>query len=191
MTRQQTLCFFVLDKFFYTATRPVNTNMAERFGLNSAELECFACGRENASGLQMRFQSDGNKLYSTLTPPLHFRGWHNLLHGGIVSTILDEIMAWAAIHFLEKFPLTKTIQVEFLRQVYVEQELTATGWLVERIGKREVMMAGRIEDVAGRSLAEGQGAMMLTEPESRLFRRMVPEELGVEMKKIFSSATKR
>ncbi|MCF8038858.1 MAG: PaaI family thioesterase, partial [Desulfohalobiaceae bacterium] len=146
----------------------------KRIPIPKPESGCFACGRENLSGLQMQFQSDGIKLYSSLTPALHFRGWHNLLHGGIVSTILDEIMAWAAIHFLERFPLTKTIQVDFLRPVYVQNELTATGWPVDRPGKREAVMAGRIEDGAGRSLAEGQARMVLAEPESRLFRKIVP-----------------
>ena len=149
------------------------------------ESGCFACGRTNPSGLHMQFVSDGSRLYSTLTPSRHFRGWHNLLHGGVVSTILDEIMAWAAIHFLEKFPLSKSIQVEFLRPTYVDKEITASGWLQEWTGKNEVLMNGRLQDHNGETLARSEGRLALADPESRLFRKIIPEEMGREMRKIF------
>ncbi len=149
------------------------------------ESGCFACGQTNPSGLHMQFFSDGSRLYSTLTPALHFRGWHNLLHGGVISTILDEIMAWAAIHFLEKFPLSKSIQVEFLRPTYVDQEITASGWLQEWTGKREVLMNGSLQDQDGQILAQSQGRLALADPDSRLFRKIIPEEMGREMRQIF------
>jgi acyl-coenzyme A thioesterase PaaI-like protein len=149
------------------------------------ESGCFACGQTNPSGLHMQFQSDGSRLYSTLTPDLHFRGWHNLLHGGVISTILDEIMAWAAIHFLEKFPLSKSIQVEFFRPTYVHQEITASGWLKEWTGKKEVLMHGRLQDHTGETLARSEGRLALADPDSRLFRRIIPEDMAREMQMIF------
>ena len=59
---------------------------------------CFACGPANPHGLHMSFMSNGEVVVSHLTVPEHRRGWNNMVHGGIISTILDEGMSWAAIH---------------------------------------------------------------------------------------------
>jgi len=54
---------------------------------------CFACGPANPHGLHMTFQSNGKVVMSHLSVPDHLRGWNNMVHGGIISTILDEVMA--------------------------------------------------------------------------------------------------
>ena len=56
---------------------------------------CFACGADNPIGLKMKvdFFPDGAK--AIVIPKKEYQGWNNVIHGGIIATFLDEIMAHA------------------------------------------------------------------------------------------------
>lgn len=107
---------------------------------NDGNNNCFGCGPTNPSGLHMEFYTDGKSLISSLTVPSHLNGWRNLVHGGVIATILDEIMGWSALHLLKKFGLTKSISVDFLKPVHVGQKLKAVGRTLELRGEREALM---------------------------------------------------
>jgi len=124
----------------------------------------------------MEFSTDGKKLYSQLIPPPHMSGWESLLHGGIIATILDEIMAWTAIHLLQRIILTKSMQVEFLRPISVNTQLEAQGW-VEGQEKRKAWIRGLILDSKGQELARSRGELVLFAPDSKVLQRILPESI--------------
>ncbi len=80
---------------------------------------CFACGPANPYGLHMRFSANEDTVVSRLTVPDHLRGWSTMVHGGIISTILDEIMSWAAIHLLKKIIVTRSMTVDFKKPIHI------------------------------------------------------------------------
>jgi uncharacterized protein (TIGR00369 family) len=92
----------------------------------------------------MKFFSDGQGLFSWLTVPGHLCGWDTLVHGGVLSTMLDETMGWTAIHFLKTFALTHSMSVEFLKPVYIGEEVRVEGRVLEVRGKREATAEGRL-----------------------------------------------
>ncbi len=92
---------------------------------NREDHRCFACGPANDCGLKMKFFTGETAVFSWLTIPGHHRGWDRLVHGGITSTILDEIMSWSALYLLKKVILTKKMTVEFLNPIYVGANLRA------------------------------------------------------------------
>ena len=56
-------------------------------------LRCFACGRENPEGLELRFQSHGETSVSCeCVIPDTYQGYPGVVQGGIVSTLLDSAM---------------------------------------------------------------------------------------------------
>jgi uncharacterized protein (TIGR00369 family) len=59
---------------------------------------CFVCGTDNPRGLKLAFTYDdkNDEVISNAVFPRHFQGWKEVLHGGIISTVLDEIMIKAA-----------------------------------------------------------------------------------------------
>jgi uncharacterized protein (TIGR00369 family) len=109
---------------------------------NSADHNCFGCSPSNPSGLQMKFFADGNKVFSNVTIPGHLCGWSNIAHGGVITTILDEIMSWAALHFLKHITMTKSMQIEFIKPVHIRRQLRAEGKVLEVIGKHDAVMEG-------------------------------------------------
>ena len=53
---------------------------------------CFVCGQDNPDGLRIFFHVDRETrtLRANFTPPAKYQGFKNVLHGGIISTLLDE-----------------------------------------------------------------------------------------------------
>ena len=109
---------------------------------NSETHNCFGCSPINPSGLQMKFYTNDVSVFSEVRVPKHLCGWNNLIHGGVLSTILDEIMSWAAIYLLKRITLTKSMTIDFLKPVYIDHALKAEGKVLELIGKDEAVMEG-------------------------------------------------
>jgi uncharacterized protein (TIGR00369 family) len=138
---------------------------------------CFACGPGNEHGLKMRFTRDDERVRSELAIPAHLRGWGNIAHGGIVSTILDEVMAWAALHLMRKFILTKQMKVTFAKPVLIETRLVAEARVIQPKDERCVIMGGEITDKSGTIYARGQGEYALFERDDFEKLGIVPQEL--------------
>jgi acyl-coenzyme A thioesterase PaaI-like protein len=111
---------------------------------NIADQTCFGCGTNNPIGLKMQFQTDDEKLYSFVTVPKTMAGWDTTVHGGILSTILDEMMGWSVIYLLGKIGVTKSMSVEFLKPVPAETPLTALGCIQKVVSERLVLVTGEI-----------------------------------------------
>jgi len=149
--------------------------------LASIDKECFACGPENTHGLKMSFASNGRQLRSKLAVIQTFRGWSNLIHGGILSTILDETMSWTVIHFTGKFMLTRSMTVTFKKPVRVGTTLTVTGSIKEKTSERRAVAVAEIHDENGDLCAISEGDFALFS--KKLFLRMgiMPEKDIEEM----------
>lgn len=130
---------------------------------NTDSHNCFACSPVNAAGLQMKFFSDGKRIYANVIVPGHMGGWDRIAHGGIVATILDETMGWAGIYLLEQLTLTKTMTIDFVKAVMVGEELRCEAWVEERTGKREALIHAAIYNPGNQVCARSNGIFtMLT-----------------------------
>ena len=54
---------------------------------------CFVCGSENTFGLRIKFRLDGKICRAEFTPDERHQGYDNILHGGVLFSILDDVMA--------------------------------------------------------------------------------------------------
>ena len=131
---------------------------------NNRDHNCFGCSPTNASGLQMAFLADETSVTSHVIVPEHLCGWNSLVHGGVMSTILDEIMSWAAIHILKQIPMTKSISVDFMKPVYVGHPLKAQGRVLEKISLREALMEGKIFNAEDVCCAKAKGTFAVFSP---------------------------
>ena len=123
--------------------------------------QCFACGPENEAGLRMEFFTDGETVYSWLKVPPHLCGWQQIVHGGIVTAIMDEVMSWTAHHLIRKIILTKSIQVEFHRPLRVDREIRAEGRIYRLTGENEAELEATIVDAADRAYASARATFAL------------------------------
>jgi acyl-coenzyme A thioesterase PaaI-like protein len=98
---------------------------------------CFGCGRENPIGLKMEFYeaADGS-VFADWTPQRVHQGYEGIVHGGLITSVLDEVMGWA--NYVRKlWAVTGTINVRFRKPVGIGDEVRVRAW-VESINGRKV-----------------------------------------------------
>jgi acyl-coenzyme A thioesterase PaaI-like protein len=129
---------------------------AEGFRFEFAAHNCFACGTLNTNGLGLNLHLEHERSWTDLTLDRRFEGWEGIAHGGIVTTILDEVMAWSLVAS-DNWGVTARLAVEFRRPVPVETPIRADGW-VTRSRRRVVDTAARMIDLeTGVELATATG----------------------------------
>lgn len=120
---------------------------------------CFACGPDNPHGLRMKVFFEDQAAKCRLVLPQHFQGWSEIAHGGVVSTILDEIMAYAVIHHLGQ-GVTLRMETAFRKAVPLGQELIAEGRVTLHKGRR-AEAAGELRLAADQTLLANSQARWL------------------------------
>jgi len=125
---------------------------------------CFACGELNEHGLQLQLHATREGCWTELELDPRFQGWESVAHGGIVTTLLDEVMAWSVIG-RDTWGVTARLNISFRKPVPVGVPIRAEGWVTED-RRRTFRTAGRVIEVAtGTVLAEGEGTFVAAPPE--------------------------
>ncbi len=143
---------------------------------------CFGCGTENPHGLHMTFYRQGDAVCSDVVLPKELEGWQNMAHGGSLSTVLDEIMAWSVIAFERVFFVTGRMEVVYRRPVPVAAPLTARGVIDPEPYDRGCIATGELLDADGNVLTRSRAEMVYLPPD-RL--ELIPEGLKQAMEELF------
>lgn len=83
-----------------------------------SEYKCFGCSPNNLAGVRMTFYEDGEEIVSFWKPESKFQGWHNTLHGGIQSLLMDEIAAWTVTRKLQTTGVTSKMEINFRKALF-------------------------------------------------------------------------
>lgn len=120
---------------------------------------CFACGTLNVHGIGLELHASDDHCWTELALPTRFQGWEGMAHGGIVCTILDEVMAWALVDH-DMWGVTARMTVEFKRPVPIGRLIRGEG-RVAQVRRRLVDAEGVILDPAdGTVLARSQATFV-------------------------------
>ncbi|HEY8173504.1 MAG TPA: PaaI family thioesterase [Dehalococcoidia bacterium] len=119
---------------------------------------CFACGAENERGLHMQFSREGERAVCLYTPCAYQQGYPARMHGGIVSTLLDEAMGWA-VYNAARWGATARLNIRFRRPVPLDNPLRIEAWIVND-RSRLIELRAEMRDTAGLLLAEADGSFM-------------------------------
>jgi uncharacterized protein (TIGR00369 family) len=126
---------------------------------------CFACGTLNAHGLHLELHAGDDRCWVELTLADRFEGWEGMAHGGIVCTILDEVMAWALVDH-DIWGVTARMHVEFKRPVPIGRPIRGEG-RVKNARRRLVEAEGVITDPADGSVLARAEATFVGASEAR------------------------
>lgn len=94
--------------------------------IHLAGYQCFGCSPFNIFGLRMEFELENDIVVCKWLPQKHFQGWFNLLHGGIQTSLIDEIACWAVFIKSGRAAVTYEITVKFSHPVYIEDNIPIT-----------------------------------------------------------------
>ena len=121
---------------------------------------CWICGEKNPDGLQLKF--DLNKTAKTLQtsfiPPETYQGYDGIVHGGILSALLDEAMAKLAFE-LGYNAVTAMLNVRFKSLAKVKEKLTIRGKITQA-NRRLVFAKATIHKEDGTLIAEGDSKLV-------------------------------
>lgn len=103
---------------------------------------CFACSTRNPIGLKLVFEQDGEICRTVFVAGPEHQGWSGVMHGGLIATLLDEVMAqWLWVRDITT--MTAEMNTRYSKAVPIGEKLTVEGSLLSDKG-RLVEMAGRI-----------------------------------------------
>jgi acyl-coenzyme A thioesterase PaaI-like protein len=92
-----------------------------------------------------------------------------MAHGGIISTLLDEVMSWTVIYFKKVLAVTRRMEVRYLRPVPVETMLTAKGEIVSDDGGNSCKVEAFLLNSEGKRLAKSKGDFAILSNDKLLF----------------------
>jgi uncharacterized protein (TIGR00369 family) len=124
---------------------------------------CFGCGQNNPIGLKLNFTKDGDTCRAEFTPGKSHQGWPGIVHGGILTCLLDEAMSYAA-YFAGVTCLTASMQVRLRQPVKVEEPLVITA-LVTRSTKKLIEARASVCLKDGTLVAESTSKQFVIENE--------------------------
>lgn len=98
-------------------------------GVLGSHENCVVCGRKNPFSLGLEFQPAGGGTVECLfTGGPHLQGYDGILHGGVISTILDSAMAHCLL--LQNIQaVTADLRVRFLHSIPCSSRVTVRAWL--------------------------------------------------------------
>lgn len=140
--------------------------------------KCFACGLENDAGLRLQMELEGNQVRASFIPqPIH-AGFAHAVHGGIITTALDEIMAWAIIATTKRPAYSAEFTVRFNRPVSVGDKTLVTGEVTLNRRNRLFETRGELRDSSGNVCATATGKYLALGPEDteKALQDFAPED---------------
>jgi len=148
-----------------TQATAVDTNVNERIAIRGDHY-CFGCGRENPHGLKLTFfgAEDGG-VWCEWTPARESEGYTGIVHGGLITTVLDEVMGWA-VYRQQFWAVTGKISVNFRRPVVIGVPTRAAARVVAENGRRITITADLHRTSDGQLLADAE-AMFFKVSEDR------------------------
>lgn len=120
---------------------------------------CFVCGEKNPFGLKLRITTDAERGESSadVSFPEHFQGWSKIVHGGLMATVLDEGMIYAAGAKGLKC-ITGEMTVRYVKPASTGVLYKLRGRFVEDKG-RIVLAESALLDAEGQEVARASGKL--------------------------------
>ena len=118
---------------------------------------CFGCGEENSRGLKLKlgFDGDTKTVYGEFQASQELEGAPNIIHAGIVASLLDEAMIMVN-KYMDIVALTGELTIRYLQPAFINENLYIRGWYVKK-NKRVIENRAEIENEMGKIVARAKG----------------------------------
>jgi acyl-coenzyme A thioesterase PaaI-like protein len=121
---------------------------------------CFVCGPENPIGLRLQFRMDGDVCRAEFTPGEAHAGYRGVTHGGIVFSVLDDVMAnWLWMKDIRC--MTARAEIRYRDELPIGVLTRLEGRCVKRKGRLAIMEGLAIRDDLGQVTAEATASFMI------------------------------
>ncbi len=126
---------------------------------------CYVCGQNHPRGLRIRFfAGEDQQVHARFLPDDTQTGYDDIVHGGVVSALLDELIGWSVSLQQASLAFTAELNVRFLKPLHAGQRYLASSRLGSGRG-RYWEASGEIADENGEVYARGRGKYFLLSAE--------------------------
>jgi acyl-coenzyme A thioesterase PaaI-like protein len=124
---------------------------------------CFVCGKDNPHGFRLQFEHPHKGLLkATVVFSKHHQGYKNIVHGGMIATVLDEMMVNLA--WKEGTPVvTGEIKVRLKKAAVIGEKVFLEG-RIEREEGRIVYASSTATNEKGEVLATAKASCLRIRP---------------------------
>lgn len=127
---------------------------------------CFGCGSDNPIGLKLTYKLEDETVTAKFIPLEEHQGWPSITHGGIVASLLYEVMENYS-YQNGIVAMMRGMETNFRRPISTGKTVTARSWLVEESG-RKMTVAGSLTDEDNVLLAQGQAELLVLSDEQKI-----------------------
>ncbi len=119
---------------------------------------CFVCGEKNPSGLHLGFSLQDGKVFAEFIPQKIHQGYKDIVHGGIISSIIDEAMVKAAL--MQGMPaVTAEITVRFKNPLRAGEKLIVEAQITD-INRKIIETSATVKKPDNTLIAEGHAKLL-------------------------------
>lgn len=126
---------------------------------------CFVCGEKNPSGMQLKFAIQGDKYVTEFVVADTYQGFPGIMHGGIISTVLDEVMG-RFLWIRGYTAYTAEMTIRFRRPITCGSKVRFEGE-IQRITGRRMITSARAVAEDGTVLAEATACFVSKQESSK------------------------
>ena len=114
---------------------------------------CLVCGRQNPHGLMLSLHVEESTgvVSVTFTPRPEHIGFEGIVHGGVLATVLDEAMVWAATWHGKRFCVAGEMSVRFRQSANVGEPLLVTA-AIDLARSKLITATGEVRRAADNTL---------------------------------------
>ena len=123
---------------------------------------CFGCGKDNPIGLHLQMKRVGDHCEAVFVPQKEHESYGDRMHGGLVMTLLDEVMGDYVLKTAGRPAYTAKIDIRFRHAVPLGRPVTVIGTITSSRG-RLYQTAGKVILDDGTVAVEATAKMMLAE----------------------------
>jgi acyl-coenzyme A thioesterase PaaI-like protein len=121
---------------------------------------CFACGPDNPIGLKIRFEMKDGRCTGEFTPNKNHVGFENTVHGGIIYSALDDVVA-NVLYLQDIKAHTARCEIRYRKALEVGETINLSGW-IDRERRRLIVLKGEARTAEGDVLiADCESSFML------------------------------
>ena len=121
---------------------------------------CFVCGPENSIGLKLTFQLDSDVCRSEFTPQVEHCGYDNVTHGGIIFSVLDDVMAnWIYLNGIRAY--TAKCDIRYKDSLPIGTKVSIEGHCLKKRNRLILMEGKMVREDNGEIVAETQASFMI------------------------------
>ena len=113
----------------------------------------------------MEFFEDGDYIVSYWHPERNYQGWVDTMHGGVLSTLIDETCGWVVTRKMQTSGFTTNLSVKFRKAISTNEPVLTIRANIMKQMRNLLFIHAEITNAAGEVCVEGETTYFLMNEE--------------------------